>query len=148
MRVMCCRRTSSAVTSRSAVRRLVDGAAVSHPSSVGSCTAADAHLLSLARRWHTSTCDTAQRLLARNGCFRRQTFRSWVSGAAQQHPTSAGRLAKLNMDPARYQGTALTRVRVPDFRKPRGGGWRAKEAGHGPLGGRQSQSWSPRQRHG
>lgn len=32
VRVMCCRRTSSAVTSRSAVQRLVDGAAVSHPS--------------------------------------------------------------------------------------------------------------------
>lgn len=99
--VMCCRRTSSAVTSGSAVQRLVDGAVVSHPSLVGSCSAADAHLLSLARRWHASACDTAQRLLAQSGCPRRQTFRSWVSGAAQQHPTSAGRLVKLSMVPAR-----------------------------------------------
>lgn len=99
--VMCCRRTSSAVTSGSAVQRLVDGAAVSHPSLVGSCSAADAHLLSLARRWHASACDTAQRLLAQSGCPRRQTLRSCVSDAAQQHPTSAGRLVKLSMVPAR-----------------------------------------------
>lgn len=48
--VICCRRISSAVTSGSAVRRLVDSVAVSHPSPVGFCSTADAHLLSLPRR--------------------------------------------------------------------------------------------------